>query len=435
MKKIIMLITTVSFLLFSACSRTTDIPVNYELNLSNTEASTDVLIAGEQLSDEGNYREAIDLFTQAIEKDPDNVDLYLHRARASSALLQNNNVLELTDDEQSDYESACSDYNQAEDLDSNNASIYQEHADLLLHLGVYNGAVEVLERGAQNISSDELTERISTIRKMQDDAAFDPAWDMTFIHNLGYLVQYYSQWMDTTVADPNELSDVMLWYAFYNGKQSVNDPKGLSNIASVYAFKEEEIDSYFVKYLNFSDELLTFLKSDSSSDSMNEFAFYYQDGMYYIPCAIGFDTIGFKDLSVTFDGTYYNMFFDVISTYDGQYIKQVYVKALQKYDSENKPYLSVSQVINNWSDKPYADIYGCEIKPLYKIDVNADGINIRDTCSTKGNKIAIASSYSTFDAYDKTENENYIWYNIGLNRWIANNGSWISSLEVKTPQN
>jgi hypothetical protein len=59
--------------------------------------------------------------------------------------------------------------------------------------------------------------------------------------------------------------------------------------------------------------------------------------------------------------------------------------------------------------------------------VKAESINIRDAASTSGNAIGKTTKGSKYDVLAVKTDDSYNWYEIGTNRWIADqNGEWVT---------
>ena len=387
---------------------------------------SDYLSEAAQYMEDGRYQEAAEACAKAAEADDGSPEPYVQRARAYSAMIPEGPAADMTDEIRGYYETACADYEAAIERDKTDAAVYEEYARLAEAHGMYNKAADILKQGYEAASSEDLNHKIQDIRDLQTNVSIDPSWNMNDIHTLAYLVQDYSQWTELSKTEHGDFSGLMVWYAFYHGRETADDPLGFSKNCSVYVFDEAEIDSFLKDMMNVSDEKLAIMKTGPEEIDMAGAEYYYHEGKYYVPCAIGFDGIAYHDISVTFDGTFYNIFIDITDSYDNHFIKQVYVQARPKTDAQNRTFLSVCGITSNWSDKTYADRFGNAEEPLCHLDINADNINIRDACSTSGNKIAVTGEYSGYTAYEKTETEGYTWYRIGLDRWIANNGSWIA---------
>lgn len=62
------------------------------------------------------------------------------------------------------------------------------------------------------------------------------------------------------------------------------------------------------------------------------------------------------------------------------------------------------------------------------VTVNVSGLRIRTGAGTGSNYaiVGYAQEGGSYVAYDKKENNGYTWYQIGVNEWIADNGSWLT---------
>ncbi len=60
------------------------------------------------------------------------------------------------------------------------------------------------------------------------------------------------------------------------------------------------------------------------------------------------------------------------------------------------------------------------------VTVNVTGLNSRKKPTTAADKLAQVTAGTTYDVYETTTAEGYTWYRIDENRWIADNGSWVT---------
>ncbi|MCR5228632.1 MAG: hypothetical protein K6D03_00730 [Solobacterium sp.] len=60
------------------------------------------------------------------------------------------------------------------------------------------------------------------------------------------------------------------------------------------------------------------------------------------------------------------------------------------------------------------------------VTINVTGLNSRKKPTTAADKLAQVTAGSTYDVYETTKAEGYTWYRIDENRWIADNGSWVT---------
>lgn len=64
-----------------------------------------------------------------------------------------------------------------------------------------------------------------------------------------------------------------------------------------------------------------------------------------------------------------------------------------------------------------------------KVTVLVDKLNIRAGSSVETEKNGTAVNGKTYDVFEIKKNEEYTWYRIGDNRWIADNGTWCNYQE------
>ena len=57
--------------------------------------------------------------------------------------------------------------------------------------------------------------------------------------------------------------------------------------------------------------------------------------------------------------------------------------------------------------------------------VLTNDLRIRYAPNTDCQILGTTSAPAMYDVLEITQNEGYIWYRIGLHKWIANNGSWV----------
>ncbi|GEM_PF-2271663 len=65
-----------------------------------------------------------------------------------------------------------------------------------------------------------------------------------------------------------------------------------------------------------------------------------------------------------------------------------------------------------------------------KIVVMTKGLNIRLTPSTGATLVGQTNSPDQHSVYEITQNEGYIWYRIGTNKWVASEGTWVRFVQA-----
>lgn len=63
------------------------------------------------------------------------------------------------------------------------------------------------------------------------------------------------------------------------------------------------------------------------------------------------------------------------------------------------------------------------------VKVNVTRLNIRESASKSSESLGHADEGKTYDVYEKKTNEGYTWYRIGEDKWIADNGEWVTYKE------
>ena len=53
------------------------------------------------------------------------------------------------------------------------------------------------------------------------------------------------------------------------------------------------------------------------------------------------------------------------------------------------------------------------------------GLNIRAKADKNSALIGQATVSARYDVFEILQNQGYVWYRIGANMWIANDGSWV----------
>ncbi len=81
-------------------------------------------------------------------------------------------------------------------------------------------------------------------------------------------------------------------------------------------------------------------------------------------------------------------------------------------------------VVNNFENETEVNSSG---QSIGKIWIDVDKINVRSTPTTsEDNKVDTVTIGQQLSVYEITENEGYTWYRIDEDRWIADNGSWVT---------
>ena len=65
-----------------------------------------------------------------------------------------------------------------------------------------------------------------------------------------------------------------------------------------------------------------------------------------------------------------------------------------------------------------------------KINQSASGLRIRKSASTKSTIVGHATIGKSYPVYEIKQNQGYTWYRIATDKWVANNGKWITYKEV-----
>ena len=66
-----------------------------------------------------------------------------------------------------------------------------------------------------------------------------------------------------------------------------------------------------------------------------------------------------------------------------------------------------------------------------QIKVLVSNLRIRVEPSINSKIIGYAKKNGIYNNFESCQNDNYTWYKIGENQWIANNGKWIEFFEQK----
>ena len=68
---------------------------------------------------------------------------------------------------------------------------------------------------------------------------------------------------------------------------------------------------------------------------------------------------------------------------------------------------------------------GASLKVIGKAQVVTTNLNIRRDATTKSERLGMTNAPAQYDVYEIVQNEGYIWYRIDINKWIANDGTWV----------
>ena len=110
---------------------------------------------------EGNYQEAIILFTAAIEIDPKQADAYVKRGDAHM----------LSSEAEENLDAAKADYEKALALDETNVEAYLGLADVYIRRGDYEGAIHVLQRGIERTGNNQkISDKLDNIKTIHNNA-------------------------------------------------------------------------------------------------------------------------------------------------------------------------------------------------------------------------------------------------------------------------
>lgn len=108
--------------------------------------------------------------------------------------------------------------------------------------------------------------------------------------------------------------------------------------------------------------------------------------------------------------------------FDRPFIYALY--ATRYVGMEEKHVLLFTGVINNLENEK--EVKASELS-IGNIWINVDTINVRTSPTTnEDNKVDTVTIGKQLTVYEITENVGYTWYRIGENRWVADNGSWVT---------
>ncbi len=86
--------------------------------------------------------------------------------------------------------------------------------------------------------------------------------------------------------------------------------------------------------------------------------------------------------------------------------------------------LSSEDCQGDWETITYDTDASASSKPIGKVTVNVDSLNSRSIPGTYGDKKGKVDNGSTYDVYDVYTDEEYTWYRIAEDRWIASKDDW-----------
>ena len=77
------------------------------------------------------------------------------------------------------------------------------------------------------------------------------------------------------------------------------------------------------------------------------------------------------------------------------------------------------------NDDDLGAVSGGAMKVIGVASVLVSGLNIRSRADKNSTLMGQANKPAKYDVYEIVQNQSYIWYRIGLNMWIANDGTWV----------
>ena len=80
------------------------------------------------------------------------------------------------------------------------------------------------------------------------------------------------------------------------------------------------------------------------------------------------------------------------------------------------------QLIN---DKDLDGVTGGAMKVIGVANILVNGLNIRSRADKNSTLMGQANRPAKYDVFEIVQNQDYIWYRIAPNMWIANDGTWV----------
>lgn len=74
----------------------------------------------------------------------------------------------------------------------------------------------------------------------------------------------------------------------------------------------------------------------------------------------------------------------------------------------------------HWKNSDY------KLKKCPVITITADEIRVRENHSTNDEIVGTVSKNERYEVYNMFKDKEYMWYSIGKDRWVADNGNWVS---------
>ena len=68
---------------------------------------------------------------------------------------------------------------------------------------------------------------------------------------------------------------------------------------------------------------------------------------------------------------------------------------------------------------------GAGMRVIGTATVLVNGLNIRSRADRNSTLIGQTNKPAKYDVYEIVQNQDFIWYRIAINMWIANDGTWV----------